>query len=982
MKGKKIASLLLSFITITVFAQTGVISGKVVDSKSGETLMGATVAVDDNSTLAVATDLDGNFTIDKVPVGKHKVKIRYIGYKENEQPDVDVKQNNVTNLYVSLLEDAVIMQEAVVTATVTKRDNESAIFVMQRNSTVIQSGISNEEMKRSPDRSSGEVIRRVSGATIQDGKFAVIRGLADRYNMAMLGNTVLPSTEPDRKAFAFDVFPSNILDNIIIMKTGQPNLPSEWAGGIIQLNTRDIPEKSFFNVTYGIGFTENTTFKPFQTYDGSKTDWLGFDNKTRKLPSDFPGIVDLNDVKLTYGASKDSTLTSLGKRIQTSSWKVREQKIARPNQSLQMSGGFAVRKKDVQIGGVFALSYANSLKYTQGQRTRYDAADKALYYNYEDDMYNNSVTAALLANIGVVIKNNHKISFKNLYTVNSDKTTYLRDGISYFSATEQNRTSLEFISSRVLSSNLGGEHVFGKQEIKWKWNGGLTWINRDQPQTMRYSYEKPYNSSTGFGANENTSPFIYQAQNGGSDPKLSAMFYSQLQEKVYNASTDLGIPFKIGGQKQTVTVGYWFQQRERSFEARNLFFDYRGSSSDSLLRDRDVDNIINQANFDNGKLILNQVAFPTDVYTAKSTTHAAYVMMENTITERFKAVWGFRFESFEQSLTSPTKIGFEVIDNPDGPPTIKTSMEDSTYFKKYYSGSYYQSSPTSVKSRFPLLPSVNLIYKLNERMNLRASYSQSMSRPEFREVSQFLYYDFVRDANLIGNLNLNQTFIHNADLRYEFFLGKGQAINASVFYKNFTNTIELTAMAAGGVQQFVYSNAQSANLVGVEVEVRKNFDFISKKLEDLTFVANMAYIYSRVNLNNVKNNAGEEKKRAMQGQSPYIINLGLSYLHPKFGTGITLLYNQVGQRLYAVGEVGNPSWYEHWRPLLDLQISQKFWKGKGMVRFTISDLIAKKTIYYQNDKPDSQRQYQPGKDAVVQSINNYRTYTLQLSFNF
>jgi hypothetical protein len=214
---------------------------------------------------------------------------------------------------LTLTEDAVNLTEIAVVATVTKRDNESAIVVMQKNSTVIQSGISAEEMKRSPDRSSSEVIKRVSGATIQDGKFAIIRGLSDRYNMAMLNNIILPSTEPDRKAFAFDVFPSNILDNIIIMKTGQANLPSEWAGGLIQLNTRDIPEKSFFNISIGQSFTEGTTFKKFKGYEGSQTDFLGFDNGKRNLPNEFPSIVALNDIKLA-GNAKD-TLVGLGKKL-------------------------------------------------------------------------------------------------------------------------------------------------------------------------------------------------------------------------------------------------------------------------------------------------------------------------------------------------------------------------------------------------------------------------------------------------------------------------------------------------------------------------------------------------------------------------------------------------------------------------------------------------------------------------------------------
>jgi hypothetical protein len=768
----KILFALLSLYSVFVAAQTGVLSGKVVDSKSGETLIGATVIVGENTALGASTDMDGNFTISKVPAGKHKVSVRYIGYKE-KQEEVEVKPNVVTNLDLTLTENAVNLTEIAVVATVTKRDNESAIVVMQKNSTVIQSGISAEEMKRSPDRSSSEVIKRVSGATIQDGKFAIIRGLADRYNMAMLNNTILPSTEPDRKAFAFDVFPSNILDNIIIMKTGQANLPSEWAGGLIQLNTRDIPEKSFFNVSIGQSFTEGTTFKNFKGYEGSKTDFLGFDNSKRSLPSDFPGIVALNDIKLT--ANPKDTLVSLGKKLNNMSWKVRDRGIAYPGQSLQMSGGFALRKENIQFGGIIGMSYNNTLRFSEGTRTRYDGGAGELYYDYNDQRYNTSVTAALLGNFGLVIKNKHKIGFKNLYTINSDNTTLLREGINVFSAAEQNRTSLEFVSSRVLSSNLTGEHLFGDRQIKLRWNGGITLANREQPNSIRYSYERIYTSDSEGGPNTTTSPFLYQIQNGGSDPKLSAMFHSNMAERVYNAGTDVLIPFKIKELKQSVSFGYTYQYRQRTFTARNLFFDYTNSSyqNDTMLRDLNVDNIINQENFDNGKLMLNQVAFPTDQYTARSQTHAAFVMMENQITQRFKAVWGFRFESFRQELTAPTKFGFDIIDNPDGPPTIKTAQEDSTYIKDYFSGAYNADSLGNVKPLFPVLPSINLIYSLNETMNLRASYSQSMSRPEFREVSPFFYYDFVRDANLSGNVNLLQTFIHNADLRYEWFLGKG-----------------------------------------------------------------------------------------------------------------------------------------------------------------------------------------------------------------
>ncbi len=979
MKGKLTLFVALFFFLVQSHAQHGTLSGKVVDGKSGETLIGASVVVDDNATIGAATDLDGNFTIPRVPAGVHKVRVQYIGYQPKEENGVVVKANEVANLYLSLMEDAVNLKEAVVTATVTKRDNESAVVVMQKNSTVIQSGISSEEMKRSPDRSSGEVIKRVSGSTIQDGKFAIIRGLADRYNMAMLNNVVLPSTEPDRKAFAFDVFPSNILDNIIIMKTGQPNLPSEWAGGIIQLNTRDIPEKSFFNANYGIGFNEGTTFKTFKTYEGSKTDFLGFDNQVRLLPGNFPGIVALNDLKL---GNKTDSLRSLGRQITNSSWSVRNKMIARPNQSLQLSGGFVVRKSDVQFGGVFALNYSNALRYIPGTRSRYQGTDGELDSDYEDERYNTAVSGALLGNLSIVVKNNHKISWKNIFTNTSDNTTTLRQGINFGSATEQQRTSLEFTSAHVFTTNLSGEHLFSGPDIKWRWNAGLVMINRNQPRTTRYSYERPYTSSTDFGPNETVDPYVFQFSYGGSDPKQGAYFYSQLKERVYNAGTDLTVPFKIKNQKQAVSVGYYFQQRSRGFEARNLFIDYPGGYNDSLRFDTNVDHIINQQNFANGKLTMNPFVFPNDVYAARSTTHAAYVMMENNIGEKFKAVWGFRFESFAQRLTTPGSIDFDIVPQDPEPPLIVTKIVDTTYTQAYFSGAYTADTSGNLKTVFPLLPSVNLIYKLNENMNLRASYSQSMSRPEFREVSNFLYYDFLRDVNLLGNPNLRQTFIHNADLRYEWFLGKGQSINASVFYKNFTNTIELTSLATGSTQTFLYNNAKTAFLVGAEFEVRKNFDFISKKLEDLVFVANVAYIYSRVDLRNVPNSSSDEQLRPMQGQSPYIINLGLNYVYPKTGTGVSLLYNQSGQRLYVTGEVGNPAWYEHWRPLLDLQLSQKFYKDRGMIRFTVSDLIAAKTIFYQNEEVGKQRQYQKSKDDVVLGVKNFRTYTVQVSFSF
>lgn len=989
--------LLLSFFyTTATNAQKGTISGKIIDPKTGETLIGVAAVIENtNPPIGAISDLDGNFLIKGVDAGTHNLVFKYLGYTTKTIKGVKVNAGEVTSINITLEEENTTLKEIEVVAEA-RRETQSAIFIMQKNSTVIQSGISSEDIKRSPDRSSSDVLRRVSGATIQEGKFAVIRGLADRYNMALLNNTILPSTEPDRKAFAFDVFPSNVLDNIVIMKTGQPDLPSEWAGGLIQLNTRDIPEKNFFNVTYGISFTEQTTFKPYINYQGSKTDFLGFDSKTRTLGKNFPSVLDFQF------ATADSNRQKLGKDLLSrNNWKTKENSLAYPGQNLQMSGGFSVKKKDITIGGIAALTYSNTLRFTQGTRNRIDG-DGSPYLGFEDRTYNNSVTAAALANLSVVIKNKHRISWKNIYTINADDNTVLRDGVSYFSSVEVQRYNLEFISSRVFSSNVLGDHAFGKNDMKLRWNFGAVLVNRDQPNTRRYSYERLYEADSVGAPNQNTQPFRINLLTGASvDPKLGAMFYSSMSERVLNGGLEYIAPFRINGAKQNVRVGGFVQDRRRAFDARNFFVKRNGSLNDSL-RALPVDQIVNPQNIQNGLLNFSQTAFPNDRYQAKSNTYAGYAMMENNIGKWFKAVWGFRFEYFKQDLTS-SKVVVKTTISPEGDLVQTGSYVDTVYTKKYFSGAYSADSTGKVSTKFPLLPSVNMVFKLNESMNLRASYSQSMSRPEFRECAPFRYYDFITEYELLGNENLLQTFIHNADLRYEWFLGKGQAVNVSVFYKHFQNTIELTALSSGGVDVYAYSNAAKANLVGAELEVRKNFGFAHPKLEDLVFTANLAYIYSRVDLTNVKNIASDELKRPMQGQSPYVINLGLGYQHPKYGFGANLLYNQAGDRLSITGIVGNPAWYEHFRPLLDLQLSQKFWKDRGIIRFTISDLIAKPTIFYQNvltakdieeinkadDKiakaqqlNDANRHYQKGQDYIVRSFQNYRTYSIQIGFTF
>lgn len=965
---------LFAGIIISAFAMAnGSLNGKVIDAKSGETLIGVTVAIE-NSTLGTTTDVDGNYILNDIAPGTYTIVFRYIGYESYIAKGIIIKDKEATTLDATLQTTAINIKTVEVTAQV-KRESASAISLIQRNSSIIQSGISAEDIKKSPDRNTGEALKRVSGASLQDGRFAIIRGLSDRYNNAMLNENLLPSTEPDRKTFAFDIFPSNMVDNIMILKTAQADMPSEFAGGIVQINTKSIPDKTFFNVTYGMSFIEQTTFKKYNKVEGSSTDFLGTDSK-RKLGTIFPSAIELHNLQVSYSDADRKKVIANNRQLIGMNWQP-YQKIAFPNQSFQLSGGFNKNLKNVTLGAVLALSYNYGIKNTKGERNRQEI-NGTPFYNFTDLKTNLSANTAILGNFSLIIKNNHRISFKNMFTLNGDENIIERNGTNYSNNVAVKRTSIEYISSQVFSTGLSGSHFFPKSKIKANWNGNFVWVKREQPNTRRFSYEKGVND---------TLPYKYIS--GAQDPVLSSMFYSRLNEKVYNCGFDIARDIKLFSPKDNIKIGMFYQHKDRTFDART-FYAYVNNDS---LTTRPVNEIINLQNYNLGNISVIQQNFEQGmIYNAKSNLTAAFLMFTNNLTPKLKAVWGFRMEYFTQQMNIPNKkIDTSYYDPNIGVVTVYKTI-DSIYSIKYFSGVTKADSTGAPivnkngiqKSAFPLLPSINLIYSLKENMNLRLSYGQTITRPEFRELASFHYFDFIADAGLAGNPKLQQTLIHNFDFRYEYFMPKGQVFNATIFGKLFKNTIEQTAIANGSSQEFQYNNAASAYLVGAEVEFRKRLGFIHKSLDDLQFISNFAYIYSSVDVSKIKNNAGDERKRSMVGQSPFLVNLGLQYQHPKVGFGATILYNQIGHRLVAVGEVGNPSWYENSRPILDIQLSQKI--GKYLtLKLTLADLIAMPIIYYQNATTDTkyiQKSYQKGKDFVVRKENSYRGYNFQINFAF
>lgn len=927
------APILFSFLLtpFLIFSQNaGSIAGKVIDGKLAEALIGCSVRLDEGGGGAV-TDLDGAFQIRNVAPGIHKITVNYTGYQTKTIEGIVVKEGEATIVDIALDEPSLESLTEVVVVAKAQRESMSALTILQKTSPTIADGISAETIRRTPDRTTGDVIRRVSGASIQDNKFAVIRGLNDRYNIALLNGALLSSTEPDRKAFSFDLFPSSMLDNLIVMKTASADLPGEFAGGAIILNTKDIPEENFLQVNLNGGYNNITTFKPYTTSPGGGNDWLGTDDGGRAFPDGFPSTMEYVD--LPNGAEEKYRFSQLF----PNDWALLEKSSAAPNLGFQLSGGFVSNpERKTQFGTTLALSYSNNNRLQNAQRNDFDA-DGSQLFAYNDQQFKNNVLWGALFNSAVKINNLHKIGLQATYSTNTDNITNIRMGQDSFEQRYVRQTSLEYTENHLLTSRLFGEHQLTEKGLRVQWGGGYNRNTRDVPSLRRMFYYKNFDADEG-------EPFRAYLPFGSATLNNGGRFYSNLAEDVYNANADLSFPFALFSEKQTVKIGGLLQHKDRAFDARVLGFARSKPGVPSSLFIQSQDSIFRTENIGPNGFVISEITNPSDNYTAASDLYAGYVLLDNKLTERLRLSWGLRYEHFRQQL--------QALD--------------------------YNGDPADFDRRFDAwLPSFNMTYSLNEKHQLRLSGSKTVTRPEFREVAPFAFYDFYLNAGVVGSPTLTPGTIYNADLRYEIYPGSNQLFSVSLFYKKFDNPIEFTFSSLGaGTRTFSFQNIGGARNYGAELEIRKNFDFIGGGWENVLFFANAALIRSTLELGNV---SAYDTTRALQGQSPYILNAGLGYNLPGLGLSATLVYNVIGDRVAQVGTEGYADIYERHRNLLDFQLSKRLWQ-RGEVKLTLSDILRPDFVFYQDN--NASHQYEAEHDNIIQSVNNGTTMSLSFGWRF
>ena len=737
---------------------------------------------------------------------------------------------------LSVLSQDTLFNRTLSTVTVKsagKKESIVSVVNIIRNNSSVSDGMSIEQIKKTPDRTVGDALKRINGVTIQNDRFVLVRGLSDRYNLSFLNKTLLPSTEPDRRSFSFDIIPSTLIDNVVVVKSAVPSLPGDFAGGVVQVTTKEVGS-NFFSFSLGSSYGPISSFRDFRLVNHIQ------------FPDNFPSTY-----KFRVGSIGDRrAYTKLMVDGQSNNFR------SYPN----LNGGISFGIKKPKWNYLFSSNTRKSFSLNYTDRLDYQSSTE-LAYKYKDTVYTDNLSLSGLLNLTYLGKNRY--SWKSILNHQVEQ--------SYLTRTGENYDNVQFVKSN--SSNTIIKTLFNSQfegKIKnFDFNLGYNLMLRDQPDYR----VNPITKSLG-----TNNPFSIAWRD-------TYRFWSVMNENQFNGgfTNDFG-KIKIGGGHV---------QKIRSFQARIFRYDAND--------------------------LMNEITNNTDRYSADFGLTNLFFQYDNTF-GKWKLNGGIRSE----------------------------------YNKFHVNTADFSGSKINVERNYlDFLPSVNLSYNL-DKSKYRFSLSKTLARPEFREVANFAYYDFVRNAQLLGNPNLKKTDVFNVDLKWETYPKTSENISFGLFGKRFLNPIE-QVVADGSVPSnllLTYTNPKNASVIGVEIELRKNLNGW------LDFYTNSALIKSTVNVN--------QRLRQLQGQSNYILNGGLN-IH-KNKTSFSISYNRIGDRISAVGFQGYPDIFENSRDVIDAVLLTKLKKSE--IKISVGDLLAQPTRFYQKIN---------NRDLI--KINNEQSISVSLNLN-
>lgn len=903
-------NLVALFFSTFIFSQA-VITGTISDGEFNDPLPFANVVLktaDEETTIGGSTsDFDGKYSFD-VTQGNYILEFSYVGYGTQKITDVAVNSDGEVIVDITLKPIDNALDEVVVTTTA-RQNSEVAVLALQKKSINLIDGLSTQSIQKSGDTNLASAIKRVPGVSIQNGKFVIVRGLSDRYSKTLLGGLEVPGLDPDKNTLQLDIFPTNLLENIIVNKSSSAELNADFSGGVVNIILKDfsaLPEYTF-SISGGYNPSMNLVNNAIQN-NPSGLNVFGFNNGyfDRRIGAQ-------QDIPLPEPSQpgRSSVLTKITEVFAPEMAVHRYKSGLNYNLGASASNQFSL-SDEKSIGFIAALGFRSTTEYYANYSTgTTNKEPSGITQETSQDGEFGKITKLASGLIGVSFKteqSKYKLNLLNLRSgessaINAVFADYLENpyvGVANVLAyTERNMISIPFSAKHILNE--------GKSVIEWKIAPSFAEVfDKDLKKTV-------------FETNEERSYFILSP----ATTQLPQRLWRTLREDAIASNVMYTYELTEGVIEGKLKTGVSFASKDRSFRTSEYSIDYIGRSENLS---GNPNNLLDPNNLwtpqsNEGSHIVGDFQ-RTNQYDASSTTHAGFISAELKLSDAWKSVVGIRFENYIVKY-SGLDSEFEALDD-----------AELINVKDFY-------------------PSLNLIHSLSEETNLRFSYARTTARPSFKENSAAKIYDPITERFFIGNTLLNPSYINNLDLRYEKYGEGNQFFALSTFFKHLNDPIEIVAYDYNTPNQLIARNSQKATVYGIELEYRKNI--LDNSTKKIAVNINTSFIHSRLNMTDEEYQGRViteptreiDPYRSLQGQSPFLINTGVVYSLPEINLESTLSYNVQGKTLEVVG-VGNiPDVYTDPFHNLNLTVIKKFGNNQNQ----------RLTLKVQNILNDSRESY-------------------------
>lgn len=875
---------LLAALGASAHGATGQIVGTVLDERTGEPLIGASVLIEGTS-VGAACDIDGRYTIRNAPEGTHTLVVASLGYASKKITQVAVQAGKTMSVDVSLTE-AVTEIKAIEVMAERARATESSVLIKRRSAVNATDGVSAEMMRKAGDADAGDAVRRVVGVSVVGGRSLVVRGMGGRYSSVSLNGSPMPSPEPEKREVPLDLFPSSLLDEVVASKTYTPDMPATFGGGGVNLSTRDFPAGREISFSASGSYNSASTGNDQLTYDGGEREFaglfnLGVDDGSRAMPAELmePG----------WGAS-DSAREVAGEALADGQQWTPTRTKAPLNRSYNLNIGdvFALGGH-TDLGLSASLSYSSTYKASNELYREYRSSGvKDLELNVERGVA--SVLWGGLFNSALRLSERHRLYFRGMHNRTADDEAHMGYGYDEYSSTFVEDVRLRYSTRRITSGQFGGEHhLAGLWGSTLSWRTVISGADRDDPAMRSNLYALDIQEA-------DTTRTWYQAGYSGAYIDIAFADRDNL------VGLDWSAPFLTSSAK--IKLGGLFQGKTRDFQVSRFRYV---TTSGQVSREGYAEDLFTSDNIAGRKnrgFALESGTRATDRYDINEHLAAFYTMLELPLGKRVRVMAGGRYENSEMLLNTG---------HPDTLGPLQVDLHTSDWF-----------------------PAATMVVAVSNRVNLRGGWSRTVARPEYREIAPFQFQDYVQGRPMQGNPNLRTTYITGYDLRLELFPQPGEVLAVSVFSKSFDDPIEFTSIDATR-PIITWENADEASNKGIELEARKSLGFLGNALSTLTLGGNLTLIESKV----IYRDSGlyaYDVDRPLTGQSPYTLNLGLGYVSPGGRTDANIMLNTFGKRVEGLDNQSAPPYYESARTEVDLSVGHKIWQGVS-AKFAVKNLL-------------------------------------------